>query len=157
VPDPLSIYVIDTCSFTELRRAYPRPAFEAVWRLIERLVADGRLISVEDVLVELSVQDDEVTEWARLHSHIFQPLTPQIQLKGRDILAAYPKLLDLKKKKSSADPFVIAAAIVANATVVTQEKPSGGPPAVKIPDVCAHLAVPCINLLKLLQAEGLAT
>jgi hypothetical protein len=148
-------YMVDACSFTELRRVYPKVNFPGVWELIEGLVVEGRLNSVEDVFFELDAQDDEVSVWARSHRDIFLPLTEEIQQKAREILSSHPTLVDLKKRKSSADPFLIAAALLRGATVVTQEKRSGGPPAVKIPDVCASFNVRCIPLLTMLQAENL--
>lgn len=157
MPPASTLYMVDTCSFTELRRTYPRPAFDAVWRLVESVADDGRLLSVVEVLIELNAQDDEVAVWANARQELFLPLTEDIQAKAREILASHPTLLDIKRKKSSADPFLIAAAIIRSATVVTQEKRSGGPPSVKIPDVCAVYGVPCVNLLRVLQAEGLTT
>ena len=147
--------MVDACSFTELRRVYPRQNFPAVWELVEDLVTQRRLISVADIFVELDAQDDEVASWAQSHQGIFLPLSEDIQTQARDILRSYPNLIDLKKRKSSADPFLIAAAIIHEATVVTQEKPSGGPPVVKIPDVCRGYKVPCIQLLEMLKEEGL--
>jgi hypothetical protein len=149
--------MVDTCSFTELRRTYPRPHFKSVWTLIERLVTDGRLLSVEEVYIELKAQDDEVAEWAEQHKDIFLPLTEEIQLKAREILKRHPTLVDLKKKKSGADAFLIAAALLGGAAVVTQEEKSGGSPTVKIPDVCAFHAIRCIPLLELLKAERLTS
>jgi hypothetical protein len=128
-----------------------------VWRLVESIADNGRLLSVVEVLIELNAQDDEVAVWANARQELFLPLTEDIQAKAREILASHPTLLDMKRKKSSADPFLIAAAIIRAATVVTQEKRSGGPPSVKIPDVCAAHGVPCVNLLSVLQAEGLTT
>jgi len=150
-----ALYMIDTCSFTELRRVYPRKNFPPVWELIEDLVVQGRFLSVDDVFLELDAQDDEVAAWARAHRDVFLPLTEEIQQKAREILRSHQTLVDLKKRKSSADPFLIAAVLLRGATVVTQEKRSGGPPAVKIPDVCATYEARCIPLLMMLQAENL--
>ena len=150
-------YLIDTCSLTELRRVYPEAIFRPAWQLIEQIAADGRLLSVEDVLIEIDAQDDELADWAHAHSKIFLPLSEEIQGRAREILASHPTLVHVTKRKSSADPFLIAAAIIHGATVVTQEKRSGGPPAVKIPDVCAAYQVPCIPLLEMFQAEHLKT
>ncbi len=150
-------YMVDACSFTELRRTYPRPHFDAVWKLLEKIAAEGRLLSVDEIFRELDIQDDEIAEWASEHGQIFLPLDEAVQLKAREILKSHPALLDLKKKKSGADPFLIAAAIVRGATVVTQEKKSGGPPALKIPDVCHAYKIRCIPLLEMLQAEGFST
>ena len=153
--EPAALYMVDTSSFTELRRTYPRPPFDNVWKLIERLADEGRLISIDLVLDELNAQDDEVSAWAKERSDLFLELDEAIQLRTKEVLAQFPNLVDLKRKKSSADPFLIAAAIVKGAVVVTQEKPSGGPPAVKIPNVCSALKVRCIPLLTLIQEEGL--
>jgi hypothetical protein len=157
VQAPAALYMVDTCSFTELRRTYPRPYLDAVWRLVERVADDGRLLSVEEVFNELQAQDDEVAQWAMARRSLFLPLTEDIQQKAREILISHRTLVNIRRKKSGADPFLIAAAIVHNAIVVTKEKKSGGPPAVKIPDVCEAYGVRCIPLLTLLQQEGLAT
>jgi hypothetical protein len=124
---------------------------------MERLAAEGRLISVEDVALELQGQEDDVSEWAESHKDIFLKLTQDIQLQTRSILKDHPKLVDLKRKKSSADPFLIATAMVKRGVVVTEERKSGGPQVEKIPDVCAAYRLPCISLLKLLEQEGLPT
>ena len=152
-----TVYVIDTCSLTELRRTYPKKGFPHVWQLADRLAADGRLLSVEEVVIELAAYDDEISEWAASHESIFLPLSDDVQMAAKAILAKYPNLIDVKKRKSSADPFVVAVALVRNATVVTQEKASGGPGKVKIPDVCKGLGVPCTPLLQMLLAEGLGS
>jgi len=151
------VYIVDTCSFTELRRAYPRPAFDVVWKLVEERAATGHLLSVEDVLIELNAHDDEVAAWANTRSEIFLPLDVEQQVEARRILTKHPTLVDMKRRKSGADPFVVAAAKLRGATVVTQEKPSGGPPAVKIPDACRAEGIPCISLVELLVREELAT
>ena len=148
-------YVVDTSSFTSLQRTYPRDVFPGAWTLVDRLSRSGVLVSVEDVLEELKGQDDEVFKWAKKNKSIFLPLDEPIQTEARKILAERPNLVDLKRRKSGADPFVIAAAAVYSCAVVTEEKPSGGPPKVKIPDVCKLLGVRCIPVLDMLREEGL--
>lgn len=54
VATPLALYMVDTSSFTEMRRTYPRPPFDNVWELMERLAAEGRLLSIGLVLDELN-------------------------------------------------------------------------------------------------------
>jgi hypothetical protein len=150
-------YFVDTCSFTELRRAYPRESFDPVWGLLERLAKEGALKSVEEIYLELKKQDDVISAWVSQFKEIFLPPTDDIQLKVREILSKYPSLLDLRKGKSGGDPFLIAAAVVHGGSVVTQERKSGGPPRLKIPDVCEKLKVPCIALVDMLRAENLRT
>src|SRR5437016_7896189 len=148
-------YVVDTSSFTSLQRTYPRDVFPGAWTLVDKLSRSGVLVSVEDVLEELKGQDDAVFKWAKKNKSIFLPLDEAIQTEAKNILGQRPNLVDLKRRKSGADPFVIAAAAVYSCAVVTEEKPSGGPPKVKIPDVCKLLGVRCMTVLDMLRDEGL--
>ena len=149
-------YIIDTCSLTKLRRDYPQAVFPSVWNFMSDLVADRTVESIEIVFDELSVQaGDDVTAWAKERKQMFLPLDEAIQTKARDILSQFSNLIDLKKRKSGADPFVVAAAMVYECTVVTEEKKSGGPNKVKIPDVCEFYNIECITLIELLEQEGL--
>jgi hypothetical protein len=153
-PPPRPTYWFDACSFAELRRTYPRELFESVWNFLESLIDAGCILSIEDVSIELNEQDDEVADWVNQWPHIFVKLDEDIQLRARAILAQFPTLIDLRKAKSSADPFLIAAAAVRGGIVVSEEKPSGGPHRVKIPDVAARLGIPCVKILDVLQQEG---
>lgn len=151
------VYWFDTCSFTELRRSYPRPLFDPVWSFVGDLLQSHRILSIEDVYLELNQQDDEIARWIEPWEDRFISLDEPIQLRARELLQTFPKLVDLKKGKSSADPFLVAAASVHVGTIVTEEKPSGGPQKVKIPDVARSLGVPCINLLQVMKQEGFRT
>lgn len=153
--DSLTKYTIDTCSLTKLRTVYPKDVFPSVWDKMGDLADTGILISTEEVYEELKTQDDDVLEWADAHRNIFLELDEQIQREAINILNLHPKLIDIKKHKSGADPFVISTAIIKSCTVVTEEKPSGGPNKPKIPDVCKDFNVKCIVLLDLLRIEGL--
>ena len=150
-------YWFDTCSFTEIRRVYPRDNFEPVWFLIEQLVETGQIRSVEDVYLELQVQDDDLATWAEDQRQCFLPLEQAIQREARNILARFPTLIDLRSNRtsSSADPFLIACAVVHGGTLITQDARSGGPPKVKIPDVCDQLGIRCAKLLDVLRNESL--
>ncbi len=150
---PEKTYVIDTCSLTALPRAYPIDMFRPVWAQIEALVDHGRLVSCEDVYLELESQDDELLAWAKLQKEkgLFLPLSTAVQLRARDVLRSYTNLLDLKKRKSSADAFLIGLALDIGASLVTEEKPSGGPGKVKIPDVCSAYGIQCLTLVDLLR------
>jgi len=153
---PTPQYVIDSCSITAMRRIYPKDVFPGAWSKLSELAETGTLISSEQVLEELKVQDDMVLLWAKAHHGIFLPLYENIQVEASKILQAFPdNLLDLKKRRSGADPFLIATAKVNSCTVVTEENPSGGPPKVKIPDVCRAMRIECIAVLEMLRREGL--
>lgn len=148
-------YAIDTCSFTALSRIYPTDVFPAVWEKIDQLIQDGTICSSEEVYLEIDAQDDSLSEWVRMRRHIFLAIDTQIQHKVKQILSSHPTLLDLKKNKSGADPFLIAVAMTHKCSVVTEEKPSGGPHKSKIPDVCKDYNIECIPVLEMMRREGL--
>jgi hypothetical protein len=152
-PIPPTLW-FDTCSFTELRRSYPKPEFESVWKFVEQLLSSGRILSIDEVYIELEQQDDEVFQWVSQWNGNFIPLDDAIQIKAREILSEFPTLIDLRKGKSGADPFLIAVAAVRGGTIVSEENRSGGPPKVKIPDVALSLDVTCIKFLNVLRQEG---
>jgi hypothetical protein len=148
-------YTIDTCSRTTKRRVYPLDVFPSAWAKLDTLAADGTLISTEQVLEELKAEDDEVFAWARKFRGIFLPLDDNVQVTARKVLETHSNLIDLKRRKSGADPFVVATAIGNACSVVSEEKPSGGPQRSKIPDVCGYYKIECINLLEMLRRERL--
>jgi hypothetical protein len=67
------------------------------------------------------------------------------------ILADYPNLVDPNKGRGGADPFIVALAHLNGSTVVSEETSKPNKP--RIPDACAGLGVPCINLLRLMLEQ----
>lgn len=149
-------YVIDTCSLTKMRHTYPEDVFPSAWSKLTELADSGILISAADVWEELNVFEDEISTWAKTRVEFFYPLTPNIQTRATEILSSHSGLLDLKKNKSSADPFLISTAMEFDCIVVTEELISNSPIRPKIPNVCKDLDVDCINLLEMLRREGLS-
>jgi len=148
-------YAVDTCSFTHLGRSYPSDVFPGVWEKVDELISDQLICSVDEVYLEIMAQDDTLSDWAKRRRHIFLPIDEDMQLSAKEILQTHSNLLDLKKNKSGADPFLIAVAMVHDCSVVTEEKPSGGPERSKIPDVCKKYGIECIRVLEMLRREGL--
>ena len=148
-------YAVDTCSLTQLNRSYPLEVFPSVWRKVEELISEQLVCSVEEVYIEIIEQDDALSDWGKKKRHIFLPIDEEIQQKVIEILQTHSNLLDLRRNRSGADPFLIAVAVVHECAVVTEEKPSGGPERSKIPDVCKAYQIECITLLEMLRREGL--
>ena len=138
-----------------MRRIYPKDVFPGAWNKLQELVRSGILISLELVLEELKYQDDEVLSWAKENLEIFLPLDEAIQKKAKEILKTHKNLIDLKRRKSGVDPFLIASAAINRCAVITEEKPSGGPHKSKIPDVCRAYNVECLAILEMFRKEGL--
>ena len=59
------------------------------------------------MLLELERQDDDVFAWAKRHV-TFMPLEDEIQASATEILAKFPQLVNARRSRSVADPFVIA-------------------------------------------------
>lgn len=148
-------YTIDTCSLITGWRYYPPDIFSGLWEHLEELSSKGMLHSTEEVLVELKRNDDELLRWAKSQSGLFMPVDDGIQVEVLRVLKDHPKLYDIEKNKSGADPFVIAHALQNGYTVVTEEKKSGNFGKPKIPDVCEHYGIRNINLINLLREQGL--
>jgi len=92
---------------------------------------------------EIGKVDDDLDKWIQERPHIFKEVTVDVQKNLRQILSQFRALVDAKKDRSMADPWVIAHAMAEKAVVVTKE--SSAPSKIKIPDVCRALNVPCID------------
>lgn len=148
-------YSIDTSALLNAwRRSYPPDVFPSLWRKIDELIENGALIASEEVLVELERKDDEVYRWAQERASMFVPIDGHVQQLVRNILQSYRRLVDTRRNRSGADPFVIALAQIEGCTVVTNELPSSNLSKPRIPDVCAALAIRCISFLDLVREQG---
>ncbi len=152
------IYVFDTGAFIVLKNYYPT-AFPTLWERIATAVASGEIVSVREVFNELHNYNDTdfIQDWAKEHKAIFAKPSNDELLIVQQILAIphFQTLLSTKailKGTPVADPFVVAAAKHKRATVVTQEglKPN----AAKVPNVCQHFDVHCLNLEAFMAQQG---
>jgi hypothetical protein len=160
------IYVFDTSSIRSLQHFYPR-VFKSIWDGLRTLVEQQRLISTREVLNELERQavSEEVLTWAKDHRALFStPNTEELrfvatifQVKHFQALIGQQQRL---KGTPVADPFVIACAKVHGGTVVTEEgwlRPSATLTpkrnAAKIPNVCAHFGIHCIDLEEFMHQQ----
>lgn len=147
-------YCFDTSVFINARqRDYPPDVFPTIWTNIERLIANFLILAPEEVRVELERKDDEILKWARERSHMFIPIDASIQLAVTEILRRYPRLIDTRRSRSGADPFVVALAQIRDLTVVTYEKKTGNLAKPNIPDVCEALNIEKMSLLDLARRE----
>lgn len=151
-------YVFDTNSLSRLKHYYPN-VFKSVWAGLDGLVAGGDLISTREVWneMQLGAPNPHVQAWLNTNKHIFQvPQAAELQVVAQ-ILAIphFQALIGMKQQLNGtpvADPFVIALAKSSGGTVVTEEELK--PNAAKVPNVCLHLGVPCMNLEEFMQVQG---
>lgn len=161
------IYVFDTSSIRSLQHFYPR-VFKSIWDGLDVLVSEQRLISTREVFNELERQavSADVLQWALRHKAMFtMPTAAELQFVASIFkVRHFQSLIGVQQRLKGtpvADPFVIACAKVHSGTVVTEEgwlRPSDGltpkPNAAKIPNVCAHFNVPCVDLERFMQQQG---
>ncbi|BCP04614.1 DUF4411 family protein [Mycobacterium paraintracellulare] len=148
-------YSFDTSAILNGRRDLFRPTvFHTLWAQIEDAIEAGQIRSVDEVRNELNRRDDDARQWADAQSDLFVPLELPIQQSAAQILNLHPRLVSQGGRRSAADPFVIALAMVRSGTVVTQETATGNLDRPRIPDVCAAIGVPCLNLMEYIEAQG---
>jgi len=148
-------YSIDTSAILDgWNRYYPPAIFPELWNKLDELIKKGELRATEVVLHELEKKDDDVYKWVKDRSTLFIQIDVEIQQIVSDILREYPKLVDTRKNRSPADPFVIALAQINKITVVTGEHPTNKMNRPNIPDICNVLGIPYISLLYLMKEQG---
>ena len=152
------VYSMDTSAlFAAFNERYPIENFPAFWLNIEELIKNDRL-KMSELAFEEAMKDSKVKQWCDqkgLKSYLQSEIDEAVQNKVRKILSQFPKLLDTRKGKSGADPWVIALAmIIQNCTVVTEEGTDGTEKRPKIPNVCAHFGVECIQVVELIKREN---
>lgn len=153
-------YVFDTTSIRSLQHFYPS-VFKTIWDGLDGLVQQQNLISTREVWNELGRQNvsADVLAWAKQNKQIFTtPNAAELQFVAQIFqIQHFQSLIGEQQRLKGmpvADPFVIACAKIKGGTVVTEEQLK--PNAAKIPNVCAHFNVPCIDLEKFMQQQGWA-
>lgn len=154
------IYVFDTSSIRSLQHFYPS-VFKTIWDGLDGLVQQKNLISTREVWNELGRQNvsADVLAWAKQNKQIFTtPNAAELQFVAQIFqIQHFQSLIGEQQRLKGtpvADPFVIACAKIKGGTVVTEEQLK--PNAAKIPNVCAHFNVPCIDLERFMQQQGWA-
>ena len=149
-------YCLDTNIFIEpWNKHYSIKLTPQYWDKISNLIEEGRIFCPSAVFEELIKQDDDLSKWVKLRKEkLVHPITETIQLKVREILKTFPRLINVRKNQSMADPWIIAHALVENAIVVTKES-MGFNSDIKIPNVCVAYKLEYIDEIKLATRENL--
>lgn len=150
------VYVLDTSFIIQLHDNYYKENFVTLWKLFDEMLLAGQFSSTREVRRELDDQSDVASEWAEANSELFA--TPDAE-EGRFVAGIYAvghfqqniELKKILKGGKNADPFVIARAAVLKGTVLTMEQLK--PNAAKIPNICEHFNVPCMDLRKFMAVE----
>lgn len=137
-------------------RNFYRSRFPTLWEQLDALVADGRVTSTREVRRELDRYAHADEQWISKHGYIFTTPTAEEAQIIREIYAVRHFQHNVKQKKIqagglNADPFVIAKAQVNGGIVVTLEEARPG--AARIPNICKHFNVLCLNLEGFMEKE----
>lgn len=151
------IYVLDSSVLSALHRNYYRERFPSLWERFDYMTAQGAFTSTREAFREIEDLGGAVGEWAEQHAELF--VTPDAK-EGAIVAQIYRVThfqANIEKQKilnggKNADPFLIARASVLSGAVVTMEKLKTN--AAKIPNICQHFSVPCMDLEKFMEQEG---
>jgi hypothetical protein len=152
------IYVFDTNSFSNLNHYYP-DVFVSLWTGLDDLYNTKQLISTREAWNELKNgnPDQHINKWLKSRKELFlTPTAAEMQFVAEILSIKHFHTLIGKKQildgKPVADPFLIACAKICGGTLVTEEQFKQN--ASKIPNVCHHFGIPCINLNEFMQQQG---
>lgn len=144
-------WCLDTSAFINPWRGYYAPDLApGYWRTLPEMVIRGRAVVSEEVRQEIERADDGLWSWAQENISSWHPLTDEVQAVVTEIMSRWGRLVDSRKLRSRADPFVIATAKVTGATVVTSEG-YGTENKPQIPFVCSQLDVQCVDIFEFVR------
>ncbi|HNX31163.1 MAG TPA: DUF4411 family protein [Holophaga sp.] len=160
------IYIFDTSSIRSLQHFYPK-IFKSIWDGLDALVGQENLVSTREVFNELERQaiSKDVQQWVKDNKSLFSvPSSSELQFVASIFqIKHFQTLIGTQQRLKGmpvADPFVIACAKQNKGTVVTEEgwlRPSDKlvpkPNAAKIPNVCSHFKIPCIDLEEFMHQQ----
>jgi hypothetical protein len=151
------IYVIDTSIISTLHRNYYRKRFPSLWKRFDGMIAEGQFTSTREALRELEDGGGEAYEWAEKNNGLF--ITPDAKEGGvvAQIYAVKHFQANIERQKllkggKNADPFLIGRASCIGGTLLTTEQLK--PNAAKIPNICEHFKIPCVDLERFMEIEG---
>jgi predicted nucleic acid-binding protein len=135
-------YCLDSNVLIQAWQKYYSPKYcPSYWDVLNELGNEDRIFIPSMVYEEIVKTDDELSDWLKSSDIKVKPITSDVTQILTSIYAADPNhkhLVDSKKGRSLADPWVIAHAIKENAVVVTKEEKvtALNSTKIKIPNVC---------------------
>lgn len=152
------IYVFDSNTFRTIGHYFPE-RFPSFWKKLNEYTLEGKIISVREVYNELSNQlvKKHLNEWVKKNKRIFlSPSPEEMAFVGEIFKVEHFQYLVTQKQRLKgtpvADPFVIASAKINLGCVVTEEESK--PNSAKIPNVCDHFGIKCMNLESFMKKES---
>lgn len=128
------------------------------WEILNDLGVKGIVFCPDQVKREIDKADDGLKEWLNSKPYFIRAETEEVQKNVRKILAQFPQLISVGANRSMADPWVVAHAMSDSAIVVSKEyaiNTTQKISRVKIPDVCSHFKITCINDFQFIDRIGI--
>lgn len=150
---------MDSNTYIQAKNLYYDMNFcPAFWDWLEKQFQAGQVMSIDNVYLELTDSNDELSKWAKANKPHFLPVADNSTQDMFTEIANYVVSLtdksqtDIANFLSKADPWIIAKASTTGATIVTHEAlvPSNSKK-VKIPNICKQFGVSYINTFELLR------
>lgn len=154
-------YCLDSNVLIQAWQKYYSPIYcPTYWEILNDFGIEGKIFVPSMVFDEIVRTDDELSDWLKASSIPVKPITSEITQLLTSIYAANPNhkhLVDNKKGRSLADPWVIAHAIKESAIVVTKEEKvtALNSKTIKIPNVCENMGVDWITDFQMVEQLGL--
>jgi len=156
-----STYCLDSNVLIQAWQKYYSPKYcPSYWDILNELGSEDRIFIPSMVYDEIVKTDDDLSDWLKGSNIVAKPITSDVTQILKSIYAADPNhkhLVDSKKGRSLADPWVIAHAIKEDAIVVTKEEKvtALNSNKIKIPNVYDNMGVNWINDYKMVEQLGL--
>jgi hypothetical protein len=151
------IYILDSSMLIDLFRNYYLDRFPSLWVLFDRLVNDGKGVSVREVFNEVKDRKDRLSEWSHRNHDFFRLPSEEELMFVSEIFRVkhFQSMIREQERlqgKPVADPFIIAYAKCNGGCVVTQE--AAKPNSSKMPVVCTRYKIPCMSLEEFMKNEN---
>jgi predicted nucleic acid-binding protein len=152
-------YLLDTNVFIQAKNLqYGFDFCPAFWDWLQRMNAQGKVFSIQQVGDELQAGEDELATWGAAQGDAFF-LPPD-----NAVLAAAPRLsawaagqdyapVAVNTFLQVADYWLVAFAAAYQHIVVTHEVPANTPKKIKIPNACVGLGVRFMTPYQMLRTE----
>lgn len=147
-------YCFDTSALLQCwARYYPVDVFPGLWDRLDGMIEGGEILCPDEVGREIAKKDDGLNEWVKLRPQLLVALDDETQRTTAEVLRAFPELVKELSGRNQADPFVVALAHVRSLIVVSEEK-GGSPSRPRIPMVCQHFEVACMDVVTFIRDRG---
>ena len=166
----MRIYIIDTSSLIDIYRFFPNDIFVGVWKKMDDIIQEKRLIILSQVRDEIKAKNDSLHHWISTYDDLVIPTTAELLTEVQYVLEKFPRISDADNTKTPADPFLIAYVLCERKQVrltelrdffiVTEEKKTTKEMnentiknAKRIPDICTYYNISCICLHDFFREE----